>query len=139
MSDLVNIQPRENGTQRGMGGIVRTVILGIAAFAFGALVVFLIQQTRVEDDPGLVYVIPKGASETVPAGLISAVDIPREIIFRDGDTAKITVINNDTVTHLAGPFLVAPGETYVQTFPNTGIFPIDCTVNPDESIVVKVE
>ncbi len=65
--------------------------------------------------------------------------MPRSILFKDGDTAKITVINHDDVTHLAGPFVVGPGETYVQTFPNPGIFPIDCAVNAEESIVVKVE
>lgn len=91
------------------------------------------------DGPGLVFVIPLGASETVPAGLKSAVDIPRDIVFTAEETAKITVINNDTVIHLAGPFLVGPGQTFVQTFPTPGRYPITCTVNADESIVVTVQ
>jgi hypothetical protein len=89
--------------------------------------------------PGLVFTIPLGAQETVPAGLKSAVDIPRDIVFTKDETAKITVINNDTVTHLAGPFLVGPGQTFVQTFPSPGRYPITCTVNADESIVVTVQ
>jgi len=89
--------------------------------------------------PGLVFTIPIGASSYVPAGLKSAVDIPRDIVFPRGETAKITVINNDTVTHLAGPFLVGPGQTFVQTFPTPGRYPITCTVNADESIVVTVQ
>ena len=36
-------------------------------------------------------------------------------------------------------FLVGPGQTYVQTFPSPGTYPINCTVNADESIVVTVE
>jgi hypothetical protein len=89
--------------------------------------------------PGLVFTIPLGAQATVPAGLKSAVDIPRDIVFTKGETAKITVVNNDTVTHLAGPFLVGAGQTFVQTFPSPGRYPITCTVNADESIVVTVQ
>lgn len=89
--------------------------------------------------PGLVFTIPLGASASVPAGLKSAVDMPTDIVFTKDETAKITVINNDTVTHLAGPFLVGPGKTLVQTFPTPGRYPITCTVNEDESIVVTVQ
>jgi hypothetical protein len=94
---------------------------------------------REPEDPGLMYIIPYGSAQRVPAGQLSAVDVPRDIVFRPGETAKITVINNDTVTHLAGPFLVGPGQTFVQTFPSPGVYPINCTVNDDESIVVTVE
>lgn len=90
-------------------------------------------------DGGLFFEIEYGAQQRVPAGLLSAVEMPTDIRFGNGDTAKITVVNNDTVTHLAGPFLVGPGQTYVQTFPSAGVYPIACTVNDDESIVVTVE
>ena len=43
------------------------------------------------------------------------------------------------VAQRAGPFLVGPGQTYVQRFPNPGVYPIACTVNAAESIVVTVE
>lgn len=104
-----------------------------------AVITLVLQQTNGNDDPGLLFEIPYGASASIPAGLVSAVDIPREIVFREGETARITVINHDTVTHLAGPFVVGPGDTFVQAFPNPGVFPINCAVNPEESIVVKVE
>ena len=139
MSQLVNIQLSPPGNRR-----TSPALKWIAGAIAGALLVIavgviLIQQTATEDDPGLLFEIPAGASAKVPAGLISAVDIPREIIFQDGHTARITIVNHDSVTHLAGPFVVGPGETYVQSFPNRGIFPINCAVNPEESIVVKVE
>jgi hypothetical protein len=139
MSQLVNVQlspPGDRRTSRMLLPIVGAIVGAVLLIAVG---IILLQQTATENDPGLLFEIPAGASANVPAGLLSAVDIPREIIFRDGDTAKITVINHDSVTHLAGPFVVAPGETYVQSFPNRGIFPINCAVNPEESIVVKVE
>ena len=90
-------------------------------------------------DGGLFFEIEYGAQQRVPAGLLSAVNMPTDIRFEPGQTARITVVNNDTVTHLAGPFLVGPGQTYVQTFPSAGVYPIACTVNDDESIVVTVE
>jgi len=139
MSHLVNVQlslPGDRRTSRMLLPVVGAIAGAVLLIAVG---IILLQQTATENDPGLLFEIPAGASASVPAGLNSAVDIPREIIFRDGDTAKITVINHDSVTHLAGPFVVAAGETYVQSFPNRGIFPINCAVNPEESIVVKVE
>ncbi len=139
MNELVNTTLSEPGGRKSRRGALTTVVLGLAAFAIGAVAMLAYQATREDDDPGLFFEIPAGASASVPAGLISAVDMPRDIVFKDGDTAKITVVNHDNVTHLAGPFVVAPGETFVQTFPNPGIFPINCAVNADESIVVKVE
>ncbi len=139
MSHLVNVQlspPGDRRTSRMLLPVVGAIAGAVLLIAVG---IILLQQTATDNDPGLLFEIPAGASASVPAGLISAVDIPREIIFRDGDTAKITVINHDSVTHLAGPFVVGPGETRVQSFPNRGIFPINCAVNPEESIVVKVE
>ncbi len=109
--------------------LVALLLLGYAQF-FGG---------NDEDDPGLYFEIEYGAQSRVPAGLLSAVDMPTRITFKEGETARITVVNNDTVTHLAGPFLVGPGQTFVQNFPNPGEYPIDCTVNEDESIVVTVE
>jgi hypothetical protein len=138
MSTLVDTTQTRSRSGKG-GNTVKTISFILGAFVIGALVMLAIQMLKTDSDDGLVFVIPAGAKNNVPAGLISAVDVPREIIFADGDTAKITVINNDDVTHLAGPFVVGPGETYVQTFPNQGIFPINCAVNADESIVVKVE
>ena len=115
----------------------------IAALGLLAVALVLVGMSRfVErepEDPGMIYIIPYGSSQRVPAGQLSAVDVPRDIVFRQGETAKITVINNDTVTHLAGPFLVGPGQTFVQTFPSPGVYPINCTVNDDESIVATVD
>jgi hypothetical protein len=119
-------------------------ISSIAALSLVVVVLVLIGLRSFVSDggrsgPGLIYTIPLGASQTVPAGLKSAVNMPTDIVFTANENAKITVINNDTVTHLAGPFLVGPGKTYIQTFPSPGRYPITCTVNADESIVVTVQ
>lgn len=89
---------------------------------------------------GLVFVIPAGASATVETpGIDSAVAIPTDIRFGRNETAAITIVNQDAVSHRAGPFLVAPGQTYRQRFPDPGEYFIACSVDPAESVTVMVE
>ena len=54
------------------------------------------------------------------------------------EPAAITVVNDDGVTQRAGPFLVGPGQTFIQRFPSAGDYPITCTVDDAESILVTV-
>lgn len=96
---------------------------------------------RSKDEPGegLTFVIPKGAGAAVNnSTLVSAVKLPTAITFEPGDEAAISVRNEDTVPLRAGPFVVLPGQTYIQRFPNPGEFVIDCAVDPTESITVTV-
>lgn len=72
-------------------------------------------------------------------GFDSAIAIPTDIRFASPAEAVITVHNLDTVQHRAGPFLVGPGQTYVQRFPEPGRYPVICTVDPLETVVVTVE
>lgn len=92
------------------------------------------------DPPGLAFVIPKGAGAAVSnSTLVSAISLPTEIVFAPGEEAAISVKNEDSVPLRAGPFVVLPGQTYTQRFPNPGEFSIACTVDPAESITVTVE
>lgn len=121
---------------------------GLAAIALGLLVSILalggfVLPSGNGADPvpgGLVYVIPAGRAETLAApGVDSALAIPTDIRFASTETASITIRNDDSVTHRAGPFVVAPGQSFVQRFREAGTYPIVCTVDPAESIVVTVE
>ncbi len=90
--------------------------------------------------PGLAFVIPEGAGAAIAnSTLVSAIKLPTEIVFEPGDEAAISVRNDDSVPLRAGPFVVLPGQTYVQRFPNPGEFDIACTVDPLESIKVTVK
>lgn len=92
------------------------------------------------NDGGLYYEIPLGTSETLPApGITSAVTIPTDIHFHLGPDAAITIVNNDTFPERAGPFMILPGQTFIQRFPNTGAFYFACSVKPSESITVHVD
>ncbi|MCC6313004.1 MAG: hypothetical protein IT337_03255 [Thermomicrobiales bacterium] len=91
-------------------------------------------------DEGMVFVIPAGARAEVARPTIdSAIAVPTDIRFAAGEPAVITIHNRDDVAHRAGPFVVGPGQTLTQRFPEPGRYPIACSVDPLESVVVTVE
>ena len=111
---------------------------GGLALLIAALVSYRWRET--DEMPGLSFVIPKGAGATVSnSTLVSAIALPTEIVFEPGEDAAISVKNEDSVALRAGPFVVLPGQIYVQRFPNPGEFSIACTVDPAESITVTVK
>jgi hypothetical protein len=121
---------------------------GLGAVSFGLFVTILmlggfVLPSGSGADPapgGLVYVIPAGRAATLSEpGVESALAIPTEIRFASTETASITIRNEDTVTHRAGPFVVVAGQSFVQRFRKAGTYPIVCTVDPAESIVVTVD
>jgi hypothetical protein len=112
---------------------------GALALALVLLLAAVVAGRWGSERDGLVFVIPAGAKASVAQpGFDSAIAIPTDIRFGRGETAMITVRNLDDITHRAGPFLVGPGQTYVQRFPEPGEYPIACSVNPLESVVVTV-
>lgn len=135
---------------------LRLVALAVATVVVVALAVAaLLDRSGAPLGQGLVYTIPYGASAGIAAGVDSAITIPTRIIFEPGDgaaviteedgaivirggAAAITVVNDDGVTQRAGPFLVGPGQTFIQRFPSPGDYPITCTVDDAESILVTV-
>lgn len=118
------------------------LLLGLGFVALAALLLatgLLSGRTGPQTTDGLRFVIPAGAKATVARpGFDSALDIPTDIRFASPAEAVITVVNLDDVTHRAGPFLVGPGQTFVQRFPEPGRYPIVCTVDPLENVLVTV-
>lgn len=89
---------------------------------------------------GMYFTIPAGASKDIARpGYDSAIAIPTDMRFVSPAEAVITIKNLDDVQHRAGPFLVGARQTYVQRFPQPGRYPILCTVDPLETVVVTVE
>jgi hypothetical protein len=92
-----------------------------------------------DDDPGLLFVIPAGASDIVAVPTIdSAIEIPTDIRFGPDDVARITVRNDDSVANRAGPWVVGPGQTYTARFDEPGVYQFECTVDSNESVTVTV-
>lgn len=130
----------EASSGRGFSARMAFLLGGVALAAVALLVVAgsLLGLFGPKQDEGLVFVIPAGANVERP-GFDSAIAVPTDIRFKAGEPAVITVRNLDDETQRAGPFLVGPGQTYVQRFPEPGSYPIACSVNPLESVVVTVE
>lgn len=88
---------------------------------------------------GLIFVIPAGAAERVEMPTIdSAIDIPVDIRFGPDDVKRITIINEDSTMHRAGPWLVDAGQTYRLKFDKPGVYQFNCTVDASESVTVTV-
>lgn len=117
-----------------------TVLLvgAMVVVLFGAA--FAIAQKASNDEvPGLVFTIPRGASRTIAIPTIdSAIEVPTDIRFGPGETARITVRNNDDVANRAGPWVVGPGQTYTAAFDQPGVYQFDCAVDESESVTVTV-
>ena len=130
-----------NGSEKQTGSrkVTAGVLAGLALLAVIGVAAVVFMFNDEEDRQGMVFVIPAGSKANVVPELQSAIPIPTDIRFGAEDVAAITIINEDDVTHRAGPFLVAAGQTYTQRFDKPGEFPIACSVDPAESIVVTVE
>lgn len=115
-----------------IAGLLVIVTLFGSAFAFS-------ERASINDDPGLLFVIPKGASSTVTIPTIdSAIAIPTDIRFGRGETARVTVRNDDDVANRAGPWVVGPGQTYTARFDEPGVYQFDCAVDAAESVTITV-
>lgn len=130
-------EPSQRGRHRALPIVLLAVLLSAVLALLGAN---LLRSEPNAGTDGLLFVIPAGsAARLSQPGVESAIPLPTLIRFRPGETAAISVRNDDTVVHRAGPFVVGPGETYTMRFPAPGEYPVTCTVNPAESIRVIVE
>ena len=92
------------------------------------------------NDPGLVFTIPAGASEWVDVPTIdSAIDVPVDIVFAPGERAEITIRNDDTIAHRAGPWVIGAGQEYNARFDQPGVYEFECSVDASESVTITVE
>jgi plastocyanin len=112
--------------------------LAVVVLFVGAITVAM-NRAGSDEDPGLLFVIPAGASDLVAVPTIdSAIEIPTDIRFGPGDVARITVRNDDSVANRAGPWVVGPGQTYTARFDEPGVYQFECTVDWNESVTVTV-
>jgi hypothetical protein len=137
---LVNDLPSRPGTTaKRPSHLVRNLSIAGIALVVIALAA-LVSWERGEADQGLLFTIPEGSYENVAIpGIDSAITIPTSITFDSPEEAIITIVNEDVVDHRAGPFLVGAGQTFTQRFPQPGEYPIACSVDPAESVVVTVK
>jgi hypothetical protein len=78
-------------------------------------------------DGGMTYVIPKGTWDRKAAGEKVAV-IPEVVTVKVGQ--RLTIRNDDTGAHIAGPFFVGPGESSTYKFSEPKVIQGECTIHP---------
>lgn len=89
---------------------------------------------------GLSFVIPKGASKNISVSTIdSAIDVPTNIVFKNGEPAVLSIRNDDDVANRAGPWVVDAGQTYTAKFDKPGTYEYLCSVDASESVTITVE
>lgn len=130
-------------TRRDHGNRNLPLIVALCFVALGGLLLatgVITGRSGPASTTGLYFEIPAGASANVARpGFDSAIPIPTDIRFASPEEAVITIKNLDDVQHRAGPFVVGARQTFVQRFPEPGRYPILCTVDPLETVVVTVE
>lgn len=116
-------------------------ITGLAALVAMAAAFFVLSSPGGDESvQGLIFEIPAGSSEHVEVPTIdSAIEIPTEIVFEAEDMASLSIVNNDTIAHRAGPWVVGPGQSYTLRLENPGEYRFDCSVDPSESVVITVK
>lgn len=109
------------------GGLLIIVLASAGWWAWGSF-----EQRR-----QLVYVIPAGTSAQIARG--AAVDVLPTTIELERNVRDTLVIRNDDTQPLQiGPYLVAPGQRFVQRYPNRGTFDLLCSVHPGHRMRVIV-
>lgn len=107
------------------------VLLGIAA---AALVLALDPPRRTAGIDR--YVIPAGTADRVRAGLPVDDVLPQRIGTMVG--RALMVENADTVNHVFGPFVLAPGQSWERRFALAGDYNVDCSVYPASGFTITV-
>lgn len=126
-------QPRRRW--RSQRWLLPAALLALVVLVTG--VTLTVRWASEPEDPGMEFVIAAGTIVDVPT-VDSAIVIPTDIRFGPDDTAVITVRNNDTIAHRAGPWVVGAGQTYTARFDQPGVYEFECSVDERESVTVTV-
>ncbi len=81
------------------------------------------------------FVVPPGTYQAIEAGEDIEV-MPTEVELSVGD--ELRIVNEDTFTHVLGPYTVRPGETFAVTYTAPGEYPGTCSVNASDKTVIRV-
>ncbi len=84
-----------------------------------------------------VYTIPAGTAARVAAGDEAPDALPQRVVTRVGHALE--VVNDDSVAHTFGPFVLAPGQRWVRRFAQPGKVRVACSVFPAADFVIQVD
>ncbi|MCA9905383.1 MAG: copper chaperone PCu(A)C, partial [Anaerolineae bacterium] len=83
-------------------------------------------------------VIPEGTGDRIAAGEDPGV-IPTEIVLKLSEQNTLTIVNNDRVNHIVGPFFIRAGEVIRQEFTHPAVYEGGCSIHPDAIVRLVVE
>ncbi len=110
------------------------IYLAVALVVLGATVGL---SRALHADVGIdrVIVIPAGTAERIAAG--EAVElIPADLRFQLRD--RLVVVNNDSATHVVGPFTVAAGQQLTKRFSEAATIEGSCSLHPGGTITIEI-
>jgi hypothetical protein len=110
-----------------LGGLLLAALAGAGLWARDCL-----EQRR-----QVVFVIPAGTSAQVAAGGEVSV-LPATIELERNLRDTLVIRNEDTEALQIGPYLIAPGQQFVQRYPNRGTFDLICTIHESQRMRVVV-
>lgn len=114
----------------------RIVVLfvAIAMIAIGGS---LLWQATTNRQRQLVFEIPPGTAARLAAGEEVTI-FPSTIIIdlRQHDT--LVIQNNDSAEVTIGPFLIVPGQRFVQRYWSPGVYELICSVHQGEQLRIEV-
>jgi hypothetical protein len=83
-----------------------------------------------------IYVIPQNTAARIAAGETVEV-LPTEIKLKQYDT--LIIRNDDNEEVQIGPFLIQPGQSFIQQYKNQGTYDLVCSIHIGENLRVVVD
>jgi hypothetical protein len=112
------------------------IVVGTAAAVWGLTAISLLLIGRIAREPRTVeIVIPPGTAAGLEAG-VDVLRLPRTLSLVAGD--ELVVRNDDRVTHIVGPNVVAPGQTVRAVVRPSLAGAFTCTVHPSGTLALEV-
>ena len=97
--------------------------------------IILLAATGSSEPTGYRVVVPEGTGARIADG--ESVDlIDADLRLAVGD--RLVIENRDDQLHQVGPFPVRAGETFDHQFRSPGIFEGECSIHPDNRVVITV-
>jgi plastocyanin len=108
---------------------------GLLAIASIVAIAALFLAPRAVSAQAIDISVPAGTQARIDAGE-EIVLFPRRLEVRVGD--RLTITNDDEVTHQVGPYVVGSGQRIDQTFTSTGTIEGICTLHPSGEVTIVV-
>lgn len=127
----------EDGDRVGMHRRRRLAVLVPLVVALVVAAVVMVVEPPHRTDQRTLYTIEPGTGAKVAAGLPIDEVLPPRLETRVGEA--LVVRNEDVTSHVFGPFVLAPGQSWSQRFAMDGEYEMVCSLYPNVDLVIDVD